>query len=222
MADQELTHKKIFAVFIPALLLCGLALFIQLVRYEPLSPKTQVETPAETAGKLSEVELLPDDPILGNRRSPNLVVAFSDFTCGKCRQHYELFRKLEEKYPGKVAIEWKGLPVQEFPYSSMEAIRYGYCAAEQNKFNEFAFYAFENYTNLVQETLVVIADEIALDPTDLTECLSSTRPNDNIVKNKDIATFFNIQGVPTFFLNNIQLKENQIATLEDWEKLFNL
>ena len=39
---EELTHKKIYAVFFPAILLGGLALFIQIIRYQPLNPKIEV------------------------------------------------------------------------------------------------------------------------------------------------------------------------------------
>ena len=218
MAEQELTHKKIFAVFLPAILLGSLALFIQIVRYQPLFPTE--ETTSETENKTLEITTLPDDPVLGNKRAPYTVIAFEDFSCGACEAQHALFLELQKQFPDKVKIIWKGLPVHDFPYPSIDAIRHGYCAAEQNKFNEFASFAFANSTNLIQGTLAVIADEIALDPADLTSCLSSSRPDENVGKNKQIAQILQVQSVPTFFVNNIQIETPQ--TIEDWKQLFGL
>lgn len=217
MAEQELTHKKIFIVFVPAILLGCLALFIQIVRYQPLFPKQ--ETTQSSQDKL-EITILPDDPVLGNKRAPYTVIAFEDFSCGACQAQHELFLNLQKQYPNKVKIIWKGLPVHDFPYPSIDAIRYGYCAAEQNKFNEFSSFAFANSTNLVQDTLAIIADEISLDPTDLAACLSSTRPDENVANNKQIAQLLQVQSVPTLFINNVQIQTPE--TIEDWKQLFSL
>lgn len=220
MAEQkELTHKKIFLVFIPALLLGSLALFIQIIRYQPLYPDP-ITPPTTEDDRPFIIKLNPDDPVLGNKRAPHTIVAFEDFSCGNCLTQHRLFTSLQAQYPDKVKIIWKGLPVQEFPYSSLDSIRYGYCAAEQNKFNEFASYAFENYTNLVIETLDIISEEVALDETDLAECLSSTRPNQWVQDTKQIAQTLNVRSVPTFFINNIQIKTP--GSIEEWKQLFNL
>ncbi len=212
---QELTHKKIYAVFFPAILLGALALFIQIIRYEPLLPSLE-KTNVETLDTTFTIPILPTDPIIGNRKSPLTVIAFEDFSCEACKAQHDLFLQLEQEYPDKVKIIWKGLPVHDFPYPSIDAIRYGVCAEEQEKFNEFAAYAFSNGDNLSQSTLIQIGEEIGLDTKDLTSCLASDRPDRTVGITKKIAETLNLQSVPTFFIENTQIKTPQ--SIDEWKR----
>lgn len=215
----ELTRKKIYKVFIPAILLCALALFIQIVRYEPLIPKMDEQKKDEQSSKFI-IPILPTDPIIGNKKSPVTVVAFEDFSCGGCKAQHELFLELQNQYPDKVKMVWKGLPVNDFPYPSSDALKYGICAHEQKKFDEFASYAYANATNLSPGTLSQIADEIQLDRSDLDSCLSSERPAKQIELTKEIARTLNLQSVPTFFINNTQIQTPQ--SLDAWKQILGL
>src|SRR5688572_1930086 len=98
--EKELTHKKIYLVFIPAILLGCLALFIQIIQYEPLFPAQQPDT--ETENQVVAIELRPDDPIIGNKRAPRTIVAFEDFACGECKRQHEIFTELQKQFPDKV------------------------------------------------------------------------------------------------------------------------
>lgn len=215
----ELTNKKIFFVFIPAILLGGLALFIQIVRYEPLIPKVETQQTTEQNTQFV-IPILPADPIIGNKKSPVTVIAFEDFSCEGCKAEQDLFSQLQTTYPNKVKMIWKGLPVNDFPYPSVDALRYGFCTNEQQKFNEFSAYAFSNSNNLSSGTLSLVGEQIGLNAKDLAECLASTRPDQYIELNKNIARTLNIQSVPTFFMNNVQIKAPQ--SIEDWKVLLGL
>jgi protein-disulfide isomerase len=216
---HELTHKKIYAVFVPAILLGALALFVQILRYEPLLPKP-VETDNTQAGAPFIIPILPTDPIVGNVQAAHTIIAFEDFSCGACKSQHDLFIELQKKHPSKVNIIWKGLPVNDFPYPSLNAIRYGFCAAEQDKFNEFTSLAFANSNNLSESILNILSEEIMLDSEDLTECLASPRPDKYVEINKGIAQTLNVQSVPTFFRDNIQIANPK--SIEEWEILLNL
>lgn len=215
---EELTHKKIYAVFFPAILLGGLALFIQIIRYQPLNP-TIKPTEQNAAGEFI-IHPLPTDPIIGNKKSPITVIAFEDFSCEACRSQHDLFLQLQEKHPNKVKMVWKGLPVNDFPYSSDTALRYGVCAHEQKQFDQFAAYAFSNTDNLSEGTLTKISEEIKLDTKELTTCLASDRPDRIIELNKNIANTLNLQSVPTLFIDNVQIETPRL--LSDWERILEL
>lgn len=215
----ELTKKKIYTVFLPAILLGGLALFIQIIRYEPLIPKVDTTKNNDATAQFI-IPILPADPIIGNKKSPVTVIAFGDFSCGGCKAQHELFLELQNQFPNKVKMVWKGLPVNDFPYPSLDALRYGSCANEQKKFTEFASYAYANSTNLSIATLSEIANEINLDRKDLDACLSSERPNQEIEITKEIARTLNLQSVPTIFINNAQIEAPQ--SLEAWKQLLGL
>ena len=217
---QELTKKKIFIVFVPAILLGALGLFIQIIRYEPLLPtvdKTATDTSKQPA---FTIPILPTDPIIGSKKSPITVIAFEDFSCDACKAQHDLFLQIQKIYPDKVKMIWKGLPVHDFPYPSVDALRYSVCATEQNKFDDFASYAFSNGDNLSESTLVKIGEEIGLDAKDLTACLASDRPTKAIELTKNIANTLNLQSVPTFFINNAQIKTPE--SLDEWRTTLGL
>lgn len=216
----ELTHKKIYIVFFPAIFLGALALFIQIIKYQPLFPKEVVEEKNSTTASQFVIPILPTDPVIGNKKSPTTVIAFEDFSCAACKAQYDLFLQLEKEYPGKVKIVWKGLPVNDFPYPSIDSLTYAACAQEQKKFDEFAAYAFANTTNLSESTLAGIATQIKLDSKDLSSCLSSDRPNQQIELTKNIARTLNLQSVPTLFINNTQIETPQ--SIEDWRQILGL
>ena len=215
---EELTHKKIYAVFFPAILLGGLALFIQIIRYQPLNPK--IETNEQNASEEFKIPILPTDPIIGNKKSPITVVAFEDFSCAACKAQHDLFLEVQKKHPDKVKMVWKGIPVNDFPYPSIDALRYGVCAHEQEQFDQFAAYAFSNSDNLSEATLNKIGEEIKLDAEELTACLATDRPNRVVELNKNIANTVNLQSVPTFFIDNTQIETP--GSLSDWERVLGL
>lgn len=215
---HELTHKKIYAVFFPAILLGSLALFIQIIRYQPLNPK--IEAVEQNAASEFKIPTLPTDPIIGNKKSPVTVVAFEDFSCSGCRAQHDLFLQVQRQYPDKVKMVWKGIPVNDFPYPSVDALRYGVCAHEQEQFDQFAAYAFSNSDNLSEGTLKKISEEIKLDIEELQTCLESERPDRVIEFNKNIANTLNLQSVPTLFINNVQIETPKL--LSDWERILEL
>lgn len=215
---HQLTHKKIYAVFFPAILLGILALFIQIIRYQPLYPK--IEPEEQNATEEFKIPILPTDPIIGNKKSGITVVAFEDFSCDACRSQHDLFLQVQERYPDKVKMVWKGIPVNDFPYPSITAIRYGVCAHEQKQFDQFTAYAFSNSNNLSEGTLATVSEEIKLDAKKLATCLDSDRPDRVIELNKNIANTLNLQSVPTLFINNVQIETPK--SLSDWERILGL
>ncbi len=216
--SHELTHKKIYAVFLPAILLGALALFIQIVRYQPLNPK--IAAVEENVASEFKIPTLPTDPIIGSKKSPITVIAFEDFSCSACRTQHDLFLQVQQKHPDKVKMVWKGLPVNNFPHPSLTALRYGVCAHEQKQFDQFAAYAFSNSDNLSEGTLTKISQEIKLDIEKLNTCLESDRPDRIIELNKNIANTLNLQSVPTLFINNVQIETPKL--LSDWERILGL
>jgi len=209
-----LSTKKMLAIFLPALIIVGLAFFIQIVNYKPLFPKLK-ETTSEFTIPLST-----QDPIIGNSKAANTIIAFEDFACESCKQHNEYLENLQKKYPNKCKIIWKGLPVAVYPYPSLEAQKYGYCAEAQKKFSEFKDYAFANTDNLSDTTLQTIAEEIKLDQKKLDKCLSDEETTVYIENTKQIAQILSIQSVPAFFINNKQISNPNSEY--GWEEILGL
>jgi len=212
------SHKKLLAVFIPAIALVAFAIFIQVIRYEPLHPNiTKKDT---TQNQTLTIPILPDDPIVGDKKSAITVIAFEDFSCSSCEEQNNLLNTIQETHPGVVKIIWKGLPVHEFPFPSRDAHRYAYCAYRQGKFDTFKEYAFINGDNLSPPILKQIVEEIKLDTKKLDNCLASQDPDTHITQIETIAQSLNIQSVPALFIQNKQIKAP--LTVGEWEQILGL
>ncbi len=210
------TRHLVF-IFIPAIIIGGVALFVRVLQYEPLYPEV---VPEEDQKKEFQVPLFPKDPILGDKRAPITIVAFEDFGCDGCKLQSDIFEQLLSEYPGKIKIVWKGLPITRFPYQSREVHVYGYCANEQEKFAEFAKLAFVNNYNLSLDIVISIVEQLNIDQKKFDACVASPDPEAFIKKNEGVATALGIQSVPTFFINNKQVEGP--STKEGWVTLLGL
>lgn len=207
-----ITKKQLLTIFIPALFIVGLALFVRISQYDPLYPKEVEKTDEEIT---AIIPIFPGEPILGNKKATITLIAFEDLGCESCAYQSSLLEELLVKHPGKVKIIWKPLTVTRFPISTERAHAYAICANEQEKFPEFQKIAFTNGQNLNEDILKLISEEIELNQKKLDKCLVSGMPTQLAEQVELVATILNIQAVPAFFLNNKQIITPQ--NLEEWE-----
>jgi len=212
------THKTLL-VLIPAIVIAALALFIRFIQFEPIIPD-ELKAGSKRQNTGVQIPIYPEDPIIGNHKAPTTLIAFEDFGCSHCQSLSTTFNKLMEKYPNKIKIIWKGLAVKQFPTPTNLAHEYAYCADRQGKFVEFASFAFANGDNLTEETLKQISKSIELKEKSLQECIGSGLAKSHNEKNEMLATFLNIQSVPTIFLNNKQI--NPPSDTEAWQAVLGL
>lgn len=210
--------KHIFLILIPAILVVIFALFIRFLQYIPTD--SIGEKDEQKQEQLNQIPIYPDDPIIGNKKAPISLIIFDDLGCSACQKQNIILEQLLEKYPDKIKIIWKSLPITQIPFPSKQAHEYAFCANKQNKFDEFKKIAFVNKDNLSSKTLQVIAEKIELDTKKLNSCLNSGQADTYITTTEELARVFNIQAIPTVFLNNIQIKYPE--TLAGWEELLGL
>jgi protein-disulfide isomerase len=206
--------RHIIFLFIPALLIVGIALFIRVIQYKPLYP-TQEQLAAYNDKSL-QIPILPGDPILGEKKAPITLIAFEDFACPTCIVQSNILNQLLEKYPGQLKIIWKGLPVKTYPYNSRDAHLAAFCVHEQQQFDLFKNLAFTNSQNLSPSIVEAIVAQIPdIDLQKMESCLNSEPAETHVTQTEQIATNIGIQTVPTFFINNKQVEAP--ATLNGWE-----
>ncbi len=213
-----LKTKHLLFIFIPAIFLVVLGLFIRVIQYNPLVPDELSEDQDQL--EITSVPIFPDDPIIGDKKAGITLVAFEDFGCPLCKDQNEIFNQILSKYPKRIKIIWKGLAVTQFPVSTELAQKYGYCANEQRKFTDFKELAFVNNTNLTPEILEIISSEIKLNQKKLQSCLESEEANLYIEQVKQVAGLLNVQAVPTVFIEGKQV--NIPNTAQELELILNL
>lgn len=207
------TTKYQLWIFLPAILLAAFGFFIEIIRYQPLYQK---EANAQAQGANTLISVSSDDPVIGDPRAIHTLVAFEDFGCASCASQNALLDALIAQYPRSFKWVWKGLPISQ---SSERVEDYGYCANRQGKFNAWKKAAFS--ANVLDETgLKSLADTVGLSSNDLAECLARSLPADHRKQVESLAGQLNIQGTPTFFLDNAP-----IATPSDiggWKAILHL
>ncbi len=198
--------KHLYFIFIPAILFALIGLGIRIIQYEPLYPKA-----AEVSEviKPTTITLFSDDIISGNKQAKKTIIAFEDLGCAQCAVQSENIDELIKRYPDQVNVIWKLISVTTFPYSTELAHKYAYCANQQDKFDTFKKLAFANASNLSEGTLPLMAKEAELDQKQLATCLSNEKTDLYNQKTKALATSLNMQVVPTFFVDDVQIQSPQ-------------
>lgn len=205
--------KHLLLIFIPALVIVGVALFIRVIQYRPLYPSEADLAALQQTGL--QIPILPADPILGNKKARITIIAFEDVACPACKQQSEILKELMTKYPNDVKVVWKGLPVTTFPFNSRPAHLAAFCAHEQGLFESFQSFAFANSENLSPTIVNAIVEQLPnVQKNAFTTCLNSGKAETYVTQTEDVARSLGIQSVPTFFINNIQINPPQ--SVEGW------
>ncbi len=210
--------KYLYFIFLPAIIIVSIALFVRIIQYEPLYPKQVIATEQEV--QTSSITLFSDDIVTGNKQAPITVVAFEDLGCAQCKVQSEFLDQIIKKYPGKINVIYKLLTVTKFPQSTKLSHDYAYCANKQNKFEEFKQIAFANSQNLSDAMLSILAKEIDLDQKKLVNCLASQETSLYSQKIEALAKSLNVQAVPALFVDNSQIRSPQ--SLSEWVGILEL
>jgi protein-disulfide isomerase len=214
--SRDLTTKHLMSVFIPAIALGVLILAITIKQYQPLYPSTPAAAP-QSPTTLQTIPLLPDDPILGNKKAGHTIIIFGDFGCESCHTQMALLEELLQTSGQKMKIVWKGLPATRIPYPSDTAHLYAYCVNKHNKFLPFADSVFSSIDNLLPTNLDALVTAQGLSDSEIKSCSSGSEAKQYMTDTQSIAQNLNIQAVPTIFLDNIQIQPP--TTIEGWQAL---
>lgn len=160
--------------------------------------------------------------VLGTENAVLTIVEFSDFACPYCEKAYTVLRKITARYPGKVKIIFRDLPLHE---NSVDLAMAGRCAGEQGKFWEMHDLLFGNQNNLkttgneLKTTIYSLAGTLGLNAATFDTCYTSKKYVSAISADFADADSLKLRGTPSWFLNGKlisgYLPENDFLTLLD-------
>ncbi len=133
-------------------------------------------------------------PIIGE--SGPLLVEFSDYQCGYCKQMYPLL--LAAVAEGRARLLVVELPV--LGALSQTAARYALAAQRQRKYAEFHD-ALMRQRRLSEEFLQEAAANVGLDMTQMQTDLANDALWDELERNYKLARLLNVQGTPALVAN---------------------
>jgi protein-disulfide isomerase len=138
--------------------------------------------------------------------SPRLtIIEFSDFACPFCQESVAGLKNAAASYKDKIKIVFRDYPVHE---NSIDLALAARCAGEQSKFWEMHDELFANQTELnvssdgLTEKLVTLAEKLKLNTEQFNTCLTEKRYLEKIKKDFEDGEKLQIEGTPTWFINN--------------------
>lgn len=170
------------------------------------------------------------DYIFGSPDAAIQLVEFVDFECPACRMVYREFKKLKDKYAGKIQIVLRNYPLdqacnpgipQPMHQSACFLASLSRCAGEQGRFEEVTDYLFEipavdeasDAATIRMEALKVV-DLFGLDSDALNECLSSERVLQKLQDDINLGDKLGLRGTPSLWLNGKKVEVAQPAVVE--------
>lgn len=178
-----------------------------------------------------------ETPVLGPSDAPVVVQMFSDFECPYCQRVLPTIAALRARYPGKVKLVWRHLPLAFHPHAKQAA-----AAALEAKaqLGERGFWmmverlmampgvllgegkpaAAGQVPELSVEFLRAQATAIGLDDAKFVAAMNAGAHYSAIADDEAIARKLGVHGTPSFFINGYALSGAQ--PLERFERLVRL
>ena len=136
----------------------------------------------------------------GSGKAPITMVVFSDFECPFCARIVPTLTELESKYPGKLKIAFRQLPLP-FHKNARLAAAASLAAGEQGKFWPMHDLLFSHPAGLERAALVGYAKSLKLDVAKFGSALDSGRFDKQIEADTADAAQLGANGTPTVFVN---------------------
>ena len=152
---------------------------------------------------------------MGDENAPITIIEFSDYQCPFCGQFAKNTQgALIEQYvkTGKVRFGYSHFAF--LGQESLDAAVASECADEQNKFWEFHDLLFksqsgENQGAFTQDNLIKLAEQVSLDKTTFSACLTSGKYLDRVQAQTQFAGSNGLTSTPSFLVNGYLIKGAQ-------------
>ena len=168
----------------------------------------------DTGSKVSVSE--DDDPFIGDKDAPVVIIEFSDFQCPFCRRHYtQTLPQLKAEYidTGKVKYVYRDFPLTQIHPAAVPAAEAAECADEQGKFWELHDKIFDKENEQGQGTVSFSIEDVkswaaeipGIDTAKLNQCIDSEKYAQEVQKDLADGLAAGVGGTPTFYINGKEL-----------------
>ncbi|MEH2379347.1 MAG: thioredoxin domain-containing protein [Nostoc sp.] len=139
-------------------------------------------------------------PTTGSTQSKTVLIEFSDFQCPYCAEAHKTLKELLAKYPDKLRLVYKNLPLTSIHSEALPAAIAAWAAYQQGKFWEYHDALFTNQKQLGEALYLDIAKKLNLDLGKFKRDLTIATP---AIKNDiQLAEKLAVPGTPFFVINS--------------------
>jgi protein-disulfide isomerase len=139
------------------------------------------------------------DHVRGDKNAPITVIEYSDFECPFCSRFHPTMQQVMTDYNGKVRWILRHYPLSFHP-EALPAANAAECAAEQNKFWEYADKLFENQESLSSDYYKQLATELGLNVSQWQTCYDNSKYSDKIESQYQGGVAAGVTGTPGSFI----------------------
>jgi protein-disulfide isomerase len=167
--------------------------------------KRMIKGPGQAALKPPETMSVAGELFKGQPGATLAIIEYADFECPFCRRfEREVYPQIRDNYinSGKVKYFHRDMPLPSHE-GAMPAARAAHCASEQGKFWEMHDSLLGDAASLGAADIDERAGRLALNVSELDECISSDRFADIIQRGVAEATQMQISGTPTFIIGTL-------------------
>ena len=167
-------------------------------------------------------------PSFGEAGAPVVIVVYSDFQCGFCKEEGKVLREtVAKEYPNQVRVYFKDFPLEQIhPWAKPAAIA-GRCIFRQKPaaFWDYHDWIFGVQGEITQDNLRAKVDEFAktkgLEPIQLGSCIEGKATEAEVDRSMAEARSLGINSTPTMFINGRRVVGNvpwqQLKSIIDHE-----
>ena len=156
-------------------------------------------------------------PSFGTPGAPVVLVLFSDFQCGYCKEEAQMLRtNIPTAFPKQVRVYFKDFPLESIhPWAKMASVA-GRCIFRQHpaSFWEYHDWIYEHQTEITTENLKDKILEFArsrerqIDALQLQGCLETRATEPEVERNMADGKALQVNSTPTLFVNGRKLVGN--------------
>lgn len=208
-------HFLPLSIVIAGVLISASILYVNLSKSsEVMNSNAKADLAAAMPNTVVKVDI-DDDPILGSKDAPVVIIEFSDYQCPFCRVFWEeTLPLLKKNYidTGKVAFVYRDYPLSGHQAAQISAVAAN-CANEQGKYWEYHDKIFSEQAKLGKNTISYDKDDLAkwakelgLNIPSFNLCFSSGKYDEEIKKDYAAGSVAGVTGTPGFFINGRPVK----------------
>lgn len=156
--------------------------------------------------------------LLGRGTEPRRITEFADYQCPFCRAAAVELTRLQRAYPGRVAIAFRNLPLDELHPRARSAARAAECAADQGRFAAFHDTVFLSQTDLAWRPWSSFAAAAGIRDTSVfAACMASAGVDARVHADEASAERLQLRGTPTFVVGDSIFEGlPPVSQLESW------
>ncbi len=149
---------------------------------------------------------------IGAKKPEVTIVEFSDYECPHCRKAHRTTRALAARYPDKIRLYHRHLPLDSACHPRMKRMFHQFachfakaveCAGAEGKFWEMndALFSIQNKIKSKDVDVNLLAVQIGLDRSAFKQCMASDEPMAAVKEDLDAAMEMGLRGTPTYLVN---------------------